>query len=291
MPDKNYRYRVDPLHIKMTEGQDSPSGGKMGSAMDYIGELAQSSHFKLNLFLTGQGTGGADDDLNTWLKSCGLYGNDANDDRLKYDLLCHQAQLPGTQFDLATERGGFQGVTETFARSRQFTQFAVSFYVDTNYHIIRVFEEWMNFINPLHTTQGKVKSGSPRGSLYFDDAQDTHNYFRMRYPEDYKKNIAVTKFERNAGYLRQAGVTGTNNSPQFVEEYSKQLTYQFINAFPIQIAAVDMSYGGSEIVKVDIVFNYDRYTTMKHDPYSNVGGDTKLTGDNIQPVTENSIPQ
>ena len=52
----------------MTEGQDSPSGGKMGSAMDYIGELAQSSHFKLNLFLTGEGTGGADEDLNTWLK-------------------------------------------------------------------------------------------------------------------------------------------------------------------------------------------------------------------------------
>ena len=59
------------------------------------------------------------------------------------------SQLPGTQFDLATEKGGFQGVTETFARSRQFTQFAVSFYVDTDYHIIRVFEEWMNFINPL----------------------------------------------------------------------------------------------------------------------------------------------
>ena len=48
----------------------------------------------------------------------------------------------------------------------------------------------------------------PAGSLLRDDAQDTHNYFRMRYPEDYKKNIAVTKFERNAGYLRQPGVTG-----------------------------------------------------------------------------------
>ena len=28
-----------------------------------------------------------------------------------------KTQLPGTQFDLATEKGGFQGVTETFARA------------------------------------------------------------------------------------------------------------------------------------------------------------------------------
>ena len=37
------------------------------------------------------------------------------------------------------------------------------------------------------------------------------------------------------------------------------MTYQFVNAFPIQIGAVNLNYGGSEIAKVDVVFNYDRY--------------------------------
>ena len=84
--------------------------------MDYLGEIAMSSQFKLNLFLSGTGTS-ENDDLNSWLRQCGIFGDNANDQQLKYDLLCHQAQLPGTQFDLATEKGGFQGVTETFARA------------------------------------------------------------------------------------------------------------------------------------------------------------------------------
>ena len=259
MAENINRYRVDPLHIKMTEGKSSAAQGNIGGAMDYLGEIAMSSQFKLNLFLSGTGTS-ENDDLNSWLRQCGIFGDNANDQQLKYDLLCHQAQLPGTQFDLATERGGLQGVTETFARARQFTQFAVSFYIDSEYNVIRLFEEWMNFINPLHTTRGKVDNGSPAGSLFFQEAQEHTAFFRMRYPETYKKNITITKFERNAGFH-----LGRNSIYPY-EQQSRQLTYQFINAFPIQIAAVNLNYGGSEIAKVDVVFNYDRYTTMKHDP-------------------------
>lgn len=260
MAENINRYRVDPLHIRMTEGKSSAAQGNIGSVMDYLGEIAMSSQFKLNLFLSGTGTGESDEDLNKWLRGCGIFGDNANDQALKYDLLCHQAQLPGTQFNLTTEKGGFQGITETFARSREFTQFAVSFYVDSEYNVIRLFEEWMNFINPLHTTAGKITTGSPAGSLFRQDAQDNQAYLRMRYPEAYKKNITITKFERNAGFH-----LGKSSIYPY-EQQSRQLTYQFINAFPIQIAAVNLNYGGSEIAKVDIVFNYDRYTTMKHDP-------------------------
>lgn len=273
----NFRYEVDPLHIKMTEGKTDTRSGTIGGAMDYVGEIAQSSQFKLNLYLSGQGTDG-DNDLNKWLKECGLYGNNANDDRLKYDLLCHQAQLPGTQFDLATERGGFQGVTETFARHRQFTQFAVSFYIDTNYHIIRVFEEWMNFINPLHTSAGKSKQGSAAGSLFRSADQDRNNFFRMRYPNTYKKDISITKFERNAGFKLQNVYTK--------EQQSNHLTYNFVNAFPIQIGAVDMSYGASQLLKVDVVFNYDRYTTMKHNASNPAPSPT-----NLAPETQEQLNQ
>ena len=274
MAENINRYRVDPLHIRMTEGKSSAAQGNIGGVMDYLGEIAMSSQFKLNLFLSGTGTG-ENDDLNNWLRECGIFGADANDQQLKYDLLCHQAQLPGTQFDLATERGGLQGVTETFARARQFTQFAVSFYIDSDYNIIRLFEEWMNFINPLHTTRGKVGNGNPAGSLFFQEAQEHTAFFRMRYPDTYKKNITITKFERNAGFH-----LGRNSIYPYEQE-SRLLTYQFVNAFPIQIAAVNLNYGGSEIAKVDVVFNYDRYTTMKHDPGEQVAVPTNLTAESF----------
>jgi hypothetical protein len=39
----------------------------------------------------------------------------------------------------------------------------MTFYVDAEYGIIRLFEEWMNFINPLYSTRGRLVTGNPRG--------------------------------------------------------------------------------------------------------------------------------
>ena len=250
----------------MTGGTSHPTAGTIGGAMDYLGEISQSSQFKFNLFLNGNGTGTPNNDLNLWLKSCGVFGGNANDETLKYELLCHQAQLPGTQFELATERGGYQGITETFARARQFTQFAVSFYVDTDYNVLRLFEEWMNYINPLTTTEGPTITGDPAGSLLRGSAGDRNAFLRMRYPDSYKKTIAITKFERNAGFQANTTMTESNPGSDLFRQESRSISYQFINAFPIQVAAVNMSYGSTELLKVDVVFNYDSYITIKNDP-------------------------
>ena len=269
MADRVNRYRVDPFYIKMTGGTSHPTAGTIGGAMDYLGEISQSSQFKFNLFLNGnpsRNNATPNNDLNLWLKSCGVFGGNANDETLKYELLCHQAQLPGTQFELATERGGYQGITETFARARQFTQFAVSFYVDTDYNVLRLFEEWMNYINPLTTTEGPTITGDPAGSLLRGSAGDRNAFLRMRYPDSYKKTIAITKFERNAGFQANTTMTESNPGSDLFRQESRSISYQFINAFPIQVAAVNMSYGSTELLKVDVVFNYDRYITIKNDP-------------------------
>ena len=208
----------------MMGGTSHPTAGTIGGAMDYIGELSQSSQFKFNLYLNGIGTGEPNEDLNSWLNSCGLFGGDSNDQTLKYELLCHQAQLPGTQFELATEKGGFQGLTETFARARQFTQFAVSFYVDTDYNVLRLFEEWMNFINPLTTQEGPTETGYPSGSLLRGSASDRNGFLRMRYPESYKKIIGITKFERNAGFAANTNINeSTPGSEKFIQNFRRSL--------------------------------------------------------------------
>ena len=87
----------------------------------------------------------------------------------------------------------------------------------------------------------------------------------MRYPDSYKKTIAITKFERNAGF-HLGTMTESNPGSDLFRQESRSISYQFINAFPIQVAAVNMSYGSTELLKVDVVFNYDRYITIKNDP-------------------------
>ena len=100
------------------------------------------------------------------------------------------------KFELSTEQGTYQGITETFVKAREFPQLTLDFYVDSQYQVIRMFEEWMNFINP-YTTQGYADAGSTGGSTYSTPNLETNNYYRFRYPNTYKRSISVTKFERN----------------------------------------------------------------------------------------------
>jgi hypothetical protein len=64
-------------------------------------------------------------------------------------------------------------------------------------------------------------------------------YRRFNYPKTYKADsMYITKFERN---------------------YGRELNYQFINAFPKGMTAIPVSYGGADLLKVTVSFNYDRY--------------------------------
>ena len=82
---------------------------------------------------------------------------------------------------------------------------------------------------------------------------DTNNYYRMRYPETYKRKIAITKFERNID-VKEGNVIST----------PAMLTYEFLNAFPTNLTALPVSYEGSTITKTTVTFTYDRYVVLKH---------------------------
>ena len=142
-------------------------------------------------------------------------------------LLCSEASLPGTSLATAEVKDNFMGISQEFAHTRLYTDFDFTFYVDSDYNNLRFFEGWIDFIS----------SGSEIG----DGAQPSQsNYYRrMRYPDSYKcQTISITKFEKNFG---------------------PRMTYSFMNAFPKLISAVPVSYGGADVLKVSVSFNYDRY--------------------------------
>ena len=65
----------------------------------------------------------------------------------------------------------------------------------------------------------------------------------MRYPDTYKvSSIYISKFEKNL---------------------DRALSYQFINAFPKSITPIPVTYGGADILKVSVSFNYDRYVVNR----------------------------
>ena len=114
--------------------------------------------------------------LNQWLTSAGVLG--ADDPKQRYELLCNQAMLPGTSMNVSQEIGSRQGITERFATQRQYTDISIGFYVSSDYKILRLFQEWMNFMNPLYVGQDGVRPdmASPGGYPSNDEAYAYHRF-------------------------------------------------------------------------------------------------------------------
>ena len=260
-----------------------------------IGDLSLTSQFKVSLFLGNQ-TKFINDpkNLTEHLSNCGLLPNNIKE---KYDFMCAEATLPGSTFDMAEESGSRQGIIERFPTRRIYSDFNLTFYVDSDYNLIRLFEEWMNYIDPIHSSAGPYVGGSG-GQVNYLERPD---FFRFKYPDTYKKIIAITKFERD--FVDYNPVTKSKKTKD-----QSTLTYEFIDAFPTNLTALPLSYEGSTITKTTVNFSYSRYTVLKHKgkgtilPSSNVtSGDTSQqalqtsnpVGDNIPVINDvngSSIP-
>lgn len=242
--------RIGPLYTTMSTPNTIEGNGvnDLKGAVDIFGNLSLSSQFKVALHLST--TQSTDTTLLGWLASAGLTLDGPTN--TYYDFFCAEAALPGSTFDVAEEVGSRQGVIERFPTRRIYPEFTMTFYVDNDYKIIRLFEEWMNYINPIHSYVGEL----PTSSAGQGNAKDSPNFFRFRYPNKYKRIISITKFERNFQLSNdQTNVTKVGFPPL--------LTYRMIDAFPTNITAIPVSYEGSTITKSTVSFNYTRYVIEK----------------------------
>ena len=230
---------------------------KINDAQRDLFPLSLTAEFKVSLNLGfDKSTGG----LSTWLTNCGIANSPQ--DLARYDFFASDVTLPGASFDMAESMGDRQGTIERFAQRRLYAPLSVSFYVDADFNILRLFEEWMNFMNPIHNSSGRYE-GSFQGQNGYDQR---NNYYKFRYPDEYKRNIIVTKFEKDF-------YQGLNMNETRVGRYAKSrsgdglipgslLMYQFIDTFPSNIVAIPLAYEGTQITKVTVEFQYLRYNTI-----------------------------
>jgi hypothetical protein len=152
-------------------------------------------------------------------------------------LLCADASLPASTYATAEVKDNYIGVSQEFAHTRIYTDVDFSFYIDHDYQVLKFFEFWMNY----------VSGGGPS-----QDALEG-SFRRFNYPKYYKNSeIYIKKFERD--YL-QGGQTSIN--------------YQFINAFPKSVTSIPVKYGPTDLLKITVTMNYDRYLYGKEFSQSN----------------------
>jgi len=180
------------------------------------------------------------DAVRTWVNQyrtgAGLgngYGFEQNGSSAEFfTLSCSEAVLPGSSLATHEINNDFTGVTERHAYRRQYDDRAdFTFYVDHDYNIIFFFENWMSYIvNEQYTGAGGAQN---RGI-----EQPTYNY-RVNFPNNYKTDIYIKKFEKD--YL------------------GRVLQYRFLNAYPISINSMPVSYESSQLLKCTVSFTYSRY--------------------------------
>lgn len=164
-------------------------------------------------------------------------------------LLCSSASLPGSTFATSEVKDNFIGVTQEFAHTRLYTDIDFTYYIDSKYTSLRIFEQWMDFISGKDTRILDVA----RSGLTFDSVTSGQNsasskgyYRRFAYPDSYKVNMSIYKFERDF-------------NPSSNSDLGDYLVYNFYNSFPKSLSATPVSYGSSELLQVTITMNYDRY--------------------------------
>ena len=160
------------------------------------------------------------------------YGNDGRD----IEFLCTEASLPGTTLATHDVTADYMGVTEKMAYRRIYDEsIDMTFYVDKKYNVIEFFDGWIDYIS---NTNDKRAMKSP------------YVNYRMNYPESYKTNIFLTKFEKDA-----------------VGSY---LHYTFVDAFPQNVTSIPVSYEGSNLLQCSVSMSYIRYVREKQTISTNI---------------------
>jgi hypothetical protein len=172
------------------------------------------------------------------------------------ELLCSNTILPGPAFKTSDTLGNRQGIVEKVPLYKQYPELAMTFYVDSNHAIIKFFEGWTNYINPLYGNSGVELIPNNLGQNG-NEALYENDYYRLRYPNEYTQNILVTKFERDMNSVYTSG-------NRIGVKQSNQLTYNFIQAYP------------NNIIAYTVTFNYSRYV-LQSTPENN--GKTVLIND------------
>lgn len=150
---------------------------------------------------------------------------------------CSEASLPGSSLTTQELNDDYTGITQRHAYRRLYDdRIDFTFYANQTYDQIRFFERWIQFISGEQLTTNEL-----------------NRFVRFKFPETYKTTIFIDKFERNA-QRRPRKTESTNGS-----HTGEKLTYEFINAFPISINSMPISYESSQLLKCTVSFSYDRY--------------------------------
>ena len=161
-------------------------------------------------------------------------------------MLCDEAQLPNVQTATGQMSGRYLGESAVqYAHSRMFTDVGLGFLCDADLMPIKFFNHWYSWIfgDEQKVTIDDYESVVKESSLPVERVN------RLKYPDEYTCSLYIMKTEPD-NYAANGRIP---------------ITYILENAYPYAIDAVPLSYGASQITRVNVNFHYTRHTVVYGD--------------------------
>ena len=158
-------------------------------------------------------------------------------------MLCDEAQLPNVQTATGQMSGRYLGESAVqYPHSRMFTDLGLGFLCDAELTPLKFFNHWYNW---MFADSGKV-TGNDYWDARTENASPRNRVNRLKYQEEYVAELKIIKTEPDAG-------AANGRAP---------ITYILENAYPYAIDAVPLSYGTSQLTRVNVNFHYSRHTVI-----------------------------
>ena len=189
-------------------------------------------------------------------------------------MLCDEAQLPNVQSATGQLSGRYQGEAGVqYAHSKMYTDVGLGFLCDAEMLPAKFLNHWYNYIYGEPTP--KLAELGDYEDVRKQTPHDRYRVNKLRYPDEYTCSLYIMKTEPNS----------------FASNGRIPLTYILENAYPYSIDAVPLSYGSSQITRVNVSFHYSRHTLVYGDYTSDVfAGFESVSGDrNNDEVTINDF--
>ena len=155
------------------------------------------------------------------------------------EILCESAVLPGSAAATHDVTNDYAGVSEKMVYRRMYDgNMDLTFLVDHDYNVIEFFDGWIDYTTGVGVNQNR--------NMY----KSRYANYRMSYPNDYRSEMYLTKFEKDVAY------PGSSSSSS---AEPKQLQYTLVGAFPESITSMPVSYGASDLLRCTVSMSYIRY--------------------------------
>ena len=151
-----------------------------------------------------------------------------SEEKIDFRFFCKTAQLPAS--NVAPIEIPFRGRTLKVAGDRTFDTWTVTVINDEDFRIRHAFEAWLNLLSKLDNATGAANPAS-----YMVDA----NVYQLGRSD----KLEGTNVRNNVGAAGPGGTpTGSGNSTVL-------RSYKFIDIFPTNVSAIDVSYDTTDTIE------------------------------------------